>query len=169
MTNDCGRCTPCNCELPKVKRELLLTDLPNFSLRRAGKCEDPRHSGGVAQFRPNVALAFLLTPGMTRALERFTAEAFASLFNQVKERDAHVATTSIKVLPHLPAYLFDSMSKQIHPIHHFFLRVGLEYCEKDAQEMQGFADSLHVLVINSTDEKRTWSLLPFKPCCGRID
>ena len=35
--------------------------------------------------------------------------------------------------------------------------------------MQGFADSLHVLAINSTDEKRTWSLLPFKPCCGRID
>ena len=29
------------------------------------------------------------------------------------------------------------MSKQIHPIHHFFPRVGLEYCEKDAQEMQG--------------------------------
>ena len=69
----------------------------------------------------------------------------------------------------LPAYLFDSMSKQIHPIHHFFLRLGPEFCEKDAQEMQGFADSLHVLVINSTDEKRTWSLLPFKPCCGRID
>ena len=56
----------------------------------------------------------------------------------------------------LPAYLFDSISKQIHPSHHFFPRVGLEYCEKDdAQEMQGFADSLHVLAINSTDEKRT--------------
>ena len=40
----------------------------------------------------------------------------------------------------LPAYLFRylrCMSKQIHPIHHFFPRVGLEYCEKDAQEMQG--------------------------------
>ena len=102
MTNDCGRCTPCNCELPKVKRELLLTDLPNFSLRRAGKCEDPRHSGGVAQFRPNVALAFLLTPGMTRALERFTAEAFASLFNQVKERMLMWQQQALKSCPTYP-------------------------------------------------------------------
>ena len=49
MTNDSGRCTPCNCGLPKVKRELLLTDLPNFSLRRAGKCDGPQHSCGLAQ------------------------------------------------------------------------------------------------------------------------
>ena len=41
MRNECGPCTPCNCRLP--------TDLPNFSLRRAGKCDGPQHSCGLAQ------------------------------------------------------------------------------------------------------------------------